>query len=638
MKKILLLSAAVTLSLGSFAQIIWQENFESTTGTAIPGTFTQTTLATDGGWKSGTGATLSSTDCPIPDHTRFIATNDDACNCDKSADIVVTPSVNLTSYTSNVYLQFDCMFPGGTYQGFTEKAYISYSTNGGTTWTQLDTMVASLDFNWYQRTYALTAVLGQSDVKIAIKYYDGTGWLFGMAVDNMKIFVPSAYDMSVTSVTVPNFKAVGTVPVTGVIKNMGINTITSFTLNYTINGGSAVSAPITGVNIPTFGTYTFTHPTNWNAATPGAYTVEAYATNLNGSNVDANTGDDKKSKVVNILSENVQRIPLFEVFTSSTCPPCNPGNANYHSIVDTKPAADFVTVKYQQDFPGTGDPYCTTEAVNRRNTPYAINSIPRMEIDGGWDGNAQSFTNTMYDEARLALAQYKMQGTFNVNNMTVSAKVKFSPLFNATGAKLYVAVLERETINNIKSNGETKFLQVMKKMLPNENGTALPTVAIGSWDSLSFNYVFKGNYRLPTDGQTANIINHTIEHSVENFYNTDVVAWIQAADKTVYQAVNLTSLTPTSTADFSASISTIEVYPNPATDLINISMNLKINDEIMATMIDLKGNVIESKSVKMQAGKNAIQFNTSRLAAGTYHVLLFDSKNNSSVHQVEVAH
>jgi hypothetical protein len=67
-------------------------------------------------------------------------------------------------------------------------------------------------------------------------------------------------------------------------------------------------------------------------------------------------------------------------------------------------------------------------------------------------------------------------------------------------------------------------------------------------------------------------------------------------------------------------------------------MNLKINDEIMATMIDLKGNVIESKSVKMQAGKNAIQFNTSRLAAGTYHVLLFDSKNNSSVHQVEVAH
>jgi hypothetical protein len=179
---------------------------------------------------------------------------------------------------------------------------------------------------------------------------------------------------------------------------------------------------------------------------------------------------------------------------------------------------------------------------------------------------------------------------------------------------------------------------VMKKMLPTETGTAVPTVAIGSWDSISFNYVFKGNYRLPTDGQTANIINHTIEHSVENFYNTNVVAWIQAADKTVYQAINLTSLTPASTEDFFAAISNIDVYPNPATNNINISIDLKSNDEILATMIDVMGNVIESKSVKMQAGKNTMNFNTSHLASGTYNVMLFDSKNNSSVHQVIVQH
>jgi hypothetical protein len=40
----------------------------------------------------------------------------------------------------------------------------------------------------------------------------------------------------------------------------------------------------------------------------------------------------------------------------------------------------------------------------------------------------------------------------------------------------------------------------------------------------------------------------------------------------------------------------------------------------------------------MDAGKNSIQFKTSGLAAGTYHVILFDSKNNSSVHQVLVQH
>lgn len=449
--------------------------------------------------------------------------------------------------------------------------------------------------------------------------------------------VQPAYDLSVTSITTPAYLAAGNNAIAGTIANYGSTTITSMTLNYTIDGGATVSAPLTGLSIASSASYTFSHPTQW-SATVGSHSINVWATNLNGSNPDANPGDDHKIKSVSVMSENVQRLPLFEIFTSSTCPPCNPGNANFHSIVDPKPQTEFVAIKYQQDFPGTGDPYCTTEAVNRRTTPYAINSIPRMEIDGGWDGNAQSFTSAMYDAARAIPAQYKMDGTFNVTNKTVTAKVKFSPLFNASGAKLYVAILERQTNNNVKSNGETKFLQVMKKMLPNETGTAVPAVTIGNWDSLSFNYTFNGNYRLPTDGQPANVINHAIENSVENFYNTNVIAWIQAADKTVYQACNLTSLTPNSVEDFSATVHSIEVYPNPATDFINVSMDLIKSDEILATMIDLNGHVIESKSVKMDAGKNSIQFNTSNIAAGTYHVMLFDSKNNSSVHKIIVNH
>jgi len=453
-------------------------------------------------------------------------------------------------------------------------------------------------------------------------------------------FIPGtqpAYDMTVTTISTAANLVAGNTSVTGTIKNLGSTTITSFTLNYKVDGGATVSSVISSVNIPSFSSYNFTHPTQWNAAI-GTHTMDVWATNLNGSNPDSDPVDDHKLKTISVLSENVQRIPLFEVFTSSTCGPCTAGNANYHSIVNTKPAADFVSIKYQQDFPSTGDPYSTAESVNRRTTPYGINSIPRMEIDGGWDGNAQSFTDSLYNLARSIPAEYKMQGTFNVNNMTVTAKVKFSPLMNATGAKLYVAVVERRTVNNVKTNGETEFFQVMKKMLPNETGTAVPTVAIGSWDSLSFNYTFKGNYRLPTDGQAANQINHTIEHSVENFYNTYVIAWIQAADKTVYQACNLTSLTPTSTEDFTATIKSIDVYPNPTSDVLNIAMDMKNSDEILATLIDLNGNVIENKSFKAQTGANNFQFNTSRLASGTYHLMLFDSKNNSSVHKIMVQH
>jgi len=452
-------------------------------------------------------------------------------------------------------------------------------------------------------------------------------------------FVPGTqpgYDMTVTQITTSQYLAAGNVNITGVIRNLGSNTITSLTMNYKIDAGAPVTAVLTGLSIAPLATYNFTHTTPW-AATVGSHTVECYATNLNGNNPDANPGDDSKIKNVFVMSESVQRIPLFEIFTSSTCGPCKPGNENFETVITGKPLSDFVKVKFQQDFPGTGDPYCTTEAVNRR-AYYAINSIPRMEIDGGWDGNASSFTTALYDAARAVPAHYKLNGTYIFNNKSVSAKARFSPLFNAAGAKLYVAVLEHKTTANVKTNGETEFHDVMKKMLPNENGTAVPSVAIGSWDSITVNYTFNGNYRLPADGAAANRINHASENSVEEFTDLYVIAWIQGADKQVYQAANLTSLTPNSTEDLSQTIAQVSVYPNPATDLVHVQFDMKNTDKVFATLVDLSGNVLESKSVSLNAGKNTIDFNAKNLANGMYHVMVFDSKNNSSVHKIVIAH
>jgi hypothetical protein len=225
-----------------------------------------------------------------------------------------------------------------------------------------------------------------------------------------------------------------------------------------------------------------------------------------------------------------------------------------------------------------------------------------------------------------------------MNNKAYSAKVRFSPLFNAAGAKLYVAILENRTVKNVKSNGETEFFDVMKKMLPNENGTAVPAGTIGNWDSLTFNFTFNGNYRLPADGAAANRINDATENSVENFYNMHVIAWIQGSDKQVYQAANLTSTTPVGTEDFSTSVKNIDVFPNPTSDVININMNMTKSDVILATLVDLSGNMVESKSINASIGANTIQFNTKNLAQGIYNVLIFDSKNNSSVHKIVVQH
>lgn len=446
-----------------------------------------------------------------------------------------------------------------------------------------------------------------------------------------------AFDMTATEITTNQYQAMGNVTCAGKIRNLGSTTITSLDINYKIDGGATVTSSLSGLNISSLASYSFSHPTAWNASI-GNHTMEVWASNLNGSNPDANTSNDIKSKSIQVMSENVTRIPFFEIFTSSTCGPCKPGNENFHAIIDSIPENEFAYLKYQQDFPGTGDPYCTAETKNRRSNYYGINSIPRMEIDGGWDDNASNFTVPLYDAAKAKPAQYKMAGHYVQNNNNFTATVSFSPLINTSGAKLYMVIYEKHTKLNVKSNGETDFYNVVKKMLPNETGSNVPTVAIGSWDSLTLSYTFNGNYRLPQDGQTANIINLATEHSVEYFFNMGMIAWIQAPDKSVLQACHLTSNIPAGTQDIKNTIDQVGVFPNPASKISTVEFMLDHAQEILYTLVDVQGNAISTKSIKATPGKNSFNLDVQNLADGMYHLMMFDEKGNSHVEQIIVSH
>src|SRR6185436_7785863 len=95
-----------------------------------------------------------------------------------------------------------------------------------------------------------------------------------------------AYDVGIKSNNLQNkfpYKSTsgGPFSMSGSMVNLGSTALTSIVLNYSINGGSAVtSSPIT-VNIPAGGCYNYTHPTQWNPSGPGWYNVRLWATNLN---------------------------------------------------------------------------------------------------------------------------------------------------------------------------------------------------------------------------------------------------------------------------------------------------------------------------------------------------------------------
>lgn len=501
----------------------------------------------------------------------------------------------------------------------TNRIHIVDQRTGGYATTKLVSIGLQLD--------SVTAVMvpGSPDVESKAGF-DPT------PVDNtFYTFVPGAqgkYDVTIKKVSTSQYQIQGDIKPSGTFRNLGSSTITSLNLNYITDLGNAVTEKKTGLNIAPFEVFSLDHNTPWKITT-GNHFLEMYVDNING-NVDENPSDDKKTKTIFCMERYEQRLPLFEIYSSSTCPPCKPANETYKAIIDTKDPATFVNVKFQQDFPGVGDPYCTTEAVNRRGY-YAINSIPRTEIDGGWDGNGNSFTDEIFEESRKVPAFYSLKGDYKIEGKKVTAKVKFQSLFDSPGAKLYVAVIEKTTIANVASNLETEFHSVMKKMLPTEAGTTLKPLGILASDSMSFTYTFNGDYRLPVDGQAANRINHATEHSVEEFEDMYVVAWIQGNDKQVFQAANLTASSTTGVNDGTASFDALNIYPNPTTDAVSVKLNVTKPTNVLSTIVDNAGNIVCSKSARYTVGNNVLEYNVSDLPQGLYHVMIFDEKNNASV-------
>jgi len=175
------------------------ENFNAA---GVPAGWTQQTAATDGGWKVGSNTQLQSQFWPIPAFQgNMIATNDDACNCNKANEFLITPAINLNG-VSAALLKFDYFYNNGTYEGNTENFSVRVSTDGGTTFTLIET-IAGVGA-WTNKLIDLSSYAGQT-IHLGFRYDDGSGWLFGAAMDNVQVYEPNMYDMAGISMPVAEY-------------------------------------------------------------------------------------------------------------------------------------------------------------------------------------------------------------------------------------------------------------------------------------------------------------------------------------------------------------------------------------------------------------------------------------------------
>ena len=541
--KIILITFLTFLISNLSAQnILLEEDFENG---SFPENWSQTTNATDGGWLVGTNTELQSNDFPIVANTQMLVTNDDACNCDKSVDYLIFPQMDLTNY-STIFFTADFFYFQLSYQGAQESLSFVYRNNEAESWNVLQAIEPNnIAGSWETRTFDLSEISG-SNVQLGIHYNDGAGWTFGCGLDDVIIYEPASVEAELTSLDITEYVQIpNTVSISGTITNLGLETITSLEIMWS-DGENEYSEIISGINIPTLGSYNFIHSDEFASSTEGNTDITVTIVSVN-STSDSDQSNNSLSSSITSLEQFVNKVPLYEHFTSNTCPPCASFNPGFQTLLDNNQANSasnkVKTIKYQVNFPGAGDESYNSD-VAARVTHYGINGVPSPLIDGiSASGNQQELDNASENPGLVTIS-----GEFEVNGNEVNINVDVESFVNIN-AKLHIAVVEKEYENMQGTNGEVEFYQVLRKLLPSSNGTPL-SLSSGSTESVETSYNFN----------VGNVTQNTF-NLWEGIENCQVIAFVENNNKTIMQSAfigNLSNISETK------NINQVKIYPNPA--------------------------------------------------------------------------
>lgn len=178
-----------------------------------------------------------------------------------------------------------------------------------------------------------------------------------------------------------------------------------------------------------------------------------------------------------------KKIVLIEDFANVSCSPCVSSNKILESINTSYGPNKVVTIKFPTNFPSPSDPFylLNTADCNARMSYYNILVAPTIKVDGLLTPTPTDSVS-IKEKINLRITQIpkfkiSVSDSFGIGNYNVQIKLE---IIDTTGIGFQNLVLHTAVIESFieyssppGSNGETKFHDVMRKMLPSNSGEAL---------------------------------------------------------------------------------------------------------------------------------------------------------------------
>jgi hypothetical protein len=495
-------------------------------------------------------------------------------------------------------------------QGETYEVYISTTGNEV---TDFKTKLGSFTISGGANRLVDLSALNVKNQKVYLAFRNTSNDKYVTIIYNVGVFTPDANDSYLYTSDVNKFyqKDVSTKFNTLVVNN-GFTPITSVEVNYQIDDKPVVTSVVSNLDIQ-YNKYAQVEvPTAWKSTDLGYHYIKIWTSKLNGAADDNLTNDTLSYRTfVYDNSNSTTKYPLIEHFTSSTCGPCADNNKLYFNDLYEANKSNMTIIKYQMNWPTPpGDPYYTAEG-GVRKTYYSVGSVPTIFGNGeAYPLNSTNRSQAGIDALQGLFSYYKINTpTFSVLDSLVSVKANLECLFGLAASSditAHVAIIEFKTTKNKKTNGETEFHYVMKKMLPNASGTIVTALDKSATQALNLSYKFP------------------VGNTVEEFTDLGVVIFVQDNNtKEILQSAWAVKTEPSDVKDDNSGNGVVAMGPNPAIDATQLKYFVANDQNVKVQVYSIDGAEVINADLGLQTtGYYDFNVNTSNLNSGAYIVKL----------------
>ena len=583
---------------------------------------------------------------------------------------LVTPPVNIPTGVPNIGLTWSAFSLGPKLQ---QSVYDNYEVLVSTT----DSATTSFTTNLLTvigeqgGTYALplTQYAGQT---IRVAFRDTTLNGYGLLIPQIKIVALPSDAAAIKDIEIYEHNYLNNpVIVTGKVKNTGLDTLNSYVLNYSVNGGAPVTTPVNGFGLVSQQSRLYIDTIPFNPTTAGTYTISVWFSGLNGSGSNSDTSFTTVFFYPQVagLVKNV----LIEEMTGAGCPACSGGalalrdltSNNAHVIpvaihsadindlqiapADAMQIADGETViqNYLTQFPSalidrlyTFDNQSSTinlQTKDGQNHVYvgtntylwdtlaAFRQIQATPVNVSLaNENFDSATGSLSIDVKATFLQSLSQGTYNLNLYVVEDSVLTPSGNNGNGYNQDNGDYSRQVSGNSSLSAE---LYALPKVItdngqPNHwaHNHVLRAMLGGPWGTTGI---------IPSAPVAGTTYSNTYSTTLPSTWRYDKVYLVGVVQeynssvnkRTVLNVVKYPVLGWPAGITETTEFNKLSVYPNPASTMATVLMDTKDHGLATISILNTLGEtVVEPTDVLLNTGAQSANIPVGNLSTGLYFV------------------